>query len=1774
MSRVPDQRQQIAKQIENSNKSLGRILSNNQKYISFGGESNIPNQENSGKVFTFRKTFFVKQRPGTYYTPSYKDFLYKMREGVPLSVSYINSNNGTLSQKKIAQYSNIKYDILVKRSTPTNLVVPIRCKQSVRIELNGEKHVVLDSGDVSPNNKTSFVLNLRGGTWNYITIYFYCSSSNEDDNFLDIEFPFLNNIEESKYADAPRITTISATQGSKRGLVNVSWDKNDLLTYSKYQIYYGTSSGSVSTLLATDIPNDQNSFLHNDVLDGVHYFYKVRGYNESGEFGDFSDVAEGWSAFTTQDAFLIEPQPNSAIGNTETAGYYGYETNATGLALVKVTCSRELGYVPELTALNPNGSTIHTGNLFSTLSTNSWKYSFVVSGIAYTEGRYTLNAVASSLSLTGTSYFTVDKTVPNFYFAIDGDGYFQNSEDPYARYGNVFLTLTGNTLDPTINSLDGYIADLYQFRFVNTVSGNLPSSEWYSYVNNTTPVVWTLEAPTGYKVVYGQLRDRAGNTSLVASDTIYYATGYISNVSAGTITTGYDKITINWTRIDRPDLDGYTIYRHVNNSATPLESEAPYYYVANPTITSFIDVSNSLGGTVYPVSGYHYWIKGYTKFGEISSGFTNFTLSGQLRTAPPNSDVLVDSGVIDNSIWVSFKNSSSDDSDSDRRGYWHYIWRKDISAYPAPNNVANSVLIGRIFHSGNSSSTFTVYDTPPNPTSYFQYFSNPENKFGYRSSNFTYNPVDTGIRLNDGPPSKPGWKNSSVYRNHYNIHLVWSGNTEPDIAGYNLFREEGTIGGSPTSTYYKQVPYKRSNEVTEVFYDDTRDQLLVPSSLYTYWLQAYDTAGFTSEYSNPLTTGLLNTPPPVPQWVSGECFAWYGYNHLVFSGYNDSYQLLAGYRVYRSTGTDASQAISIGTLADDRWQGYKNEYDDHDVDYFKEYFYWCTAYNKYGNESNKSAMLSGIGFVQPNYGELFANYLDNSSFERELVTDTNWYLPTPSNLKSDGGAFGGRYVRVGGSASTLLAYSGYIYIQPAKQYFISLYSRKNSVASANLRVTGTFYSVDRETAVGAYGFDIPFASITNSWLRFSGGPITAPSNATNATMQIFSTTAIDLYDVDAVQFEEYDATKSPRRYVDSRVMSADRMQAHFIKGDMLEFNSIKGNKLEANTISGREILAGSITADILKVPGIGNFVPNSSFEQCDTDTDSHWNIGTLPTGVGTQRVGFWYPYTGAAGEDPNYVLADANRSVTDVLYDAGGAAPLFGSYVFRFKPTAAPRRWSSALIPVVTGISYRLSTYYLVNNENPAATTNAILGVRAYGDDDGRIEGDGALGPNWTYDSTTRNYYQNIIGTSVRNTWLRTGYDLVITGASVKKIAVTFFTTAVSTDSDPFFYFDGVKLEHSTIDTDYNNDVYTQIDGWGIRTQSIVAGNIAANAITATKIAADSVVASHIQAGAITAGKIGAQTIDTQVLKLTSTGNELSITPSGLIIGTPGTNTTYSKFSKDRAEYVVNGNAFNYARRVEMMNELSANTYYSFDPPFRKVPNILLSFSRLPTIYTSFGANNQHIELLPLDITTTGFYLSCNIVSGFSGTAGGTATYTLTSTNLDKNIGTMYLGNSGVSVGDTITNFTSQNWISYNNISELYNWDNITINAKIVLNSQSSYISQRPDQWNIQFIWGLVNGSSLQVSGVLLHSGFVTYGEDILPLSYSKQASFRIPVPGSGYGFQIRAYQYNSSVDEGNPPSQTLFGSGHYLQAVITSGTSSSSYSISAIGKFTALIIE
>ena len=848
--------------------------------------------------------------------------------------------------------------------------------------------------------------------------------------------------------------------------------------------------------------------------------------------------------------------------------------------------------------------------------------------------------------------FIIDNTAPSYGFILDGDGTFTQTQDIFVNSRDLFVITdssvtndSGTSVYPTSGGVS-YVSNIYQARYTNATDKYLISGEdWVTYYGASTPLSFTLDTITGLRWVYGQVQDKSGNISLIASDSIYYTTGHIENITM--VQTGYksyyDFIPIRWQKPTRPDVNGYFVYRNENSITEPSSTAIPYHIITNPTVTSFNDIYVYGSTNLKQDTSYYYWTKAYTQIGELSSGFSTPIASGYLCDSPPSGDTFVSMSTGEDAFTIIFSGSNYN-SPSGRRAAKHYIGRNDITAGDGLIYDAAKTKIIDVVYETDKSMVFRPFifeDIPPSQIRIYKYMSIPENTFSYIATGAGLIAYSITGMISKGEPAKPTWVSGETIGLPWGILLVWNRPIQTNVNMYQIYRASGNWSASQfvnvpsaiVSTY--NYPYTYDNYQNKIRYLDPRESLPYKDYSYTYWLKAFNSDGLNSAVSDSIVRSLATVPMTPPMWITAECTGDFGFIRLALSGYIESYGTLGGYKIYRNTTSDSATSTLITTLDDNRSYGAINYYNDTSVQPWKNYYYWAKSFSTYGSESNYSTALGPL-FAEPNYGTLFSNYLDNSSFERVLNSDVNWASIPLTTGGSYSAQHGNVYTTI--DASNSLIYSGYIFSQTNKRYQLSYYLRRHALGNGTANISGVivFYGPDRYSPpVLTTGWIITYTSnFPVNWNREYHTSIidfTAPAGSTNALLKIGCD--YSSFDIDAVQFEEYDVS-GPRPYNESRVNSADRMQAHFIKGDMLEFNSISGDKITANAISGNHIVAGSITTEKLDVVPYYNVILPSGF------------FDPVSSGLHTIYV--------ASSE--MYIGPGTLHTITGVMADAGGSA--------------------------------------------------------------------------------------------------------------------------------------------------------------------------------------------------------------------------------------------------------------------------------------------------------------------------------------------------------------------------------------------------------------------------------------------------------------------------------------------------------------------------------------
>ena len=288
-------------------------------------------------------------------------------------------------------------------------------------------------------------------------------------------------------------------------------------------------------------------------------------------------------------------------------------------------------------------------------------------------------------------------------------------------------------------------------------------------------------------------------------------------------TAGDGRVSLGWTANTEPDLAGYDLYRSsgsapVDATGTPVNGSTP---IAAGT-SSYTDATVTNGTT------YHYELVAVDRAGNASapSAATDATPKAAADTTAPAAPKGLTATAGDGQVVLSW----TANTEPDLAGYNLYRGTTAGGEATAP---VNGALI-----------TATSYtDTQPvNGTRYFYVLRAVDNAPAPNTGDPSNEVVATPAAAKDTtPPAAP--KGLAAAAGDASAALSWTANTEPDLAGYNLYRASGSAPVDVTGT-----PVNGGTPIakTATTYTDTK---LTNGTAYTYELVALDTAANASASS-------------------------------------------------------------------------------------------------------------------------------------------------------------------------------------------------------------------------------------------------------------------------------------------------------------------------------------------------------------------------------------------------------------------------------------------------------------------------------------------------------------------------------------------------------------------------------------------------------------------------------------------------------------------------------------------------------------------------------------------------------------------------------------------------------------------------------------------------------------------------------------------------------------------------------------------------------------
>lgn len=909
LRKVPDQRQQVAEQIENNGRSLGKVLSKNAKVINTNQPSAIPDGGQS-KSFTWKKRIFYKSYSTDYYSIGDMDFSYWVSVGNDYTSTLFVTQDGTINEFNIPQYSNIAYDIEVYRKSPISITIPIQCTRSLAVEVDDV--VIFDSGDSSPNMSDSVTINIPGQKWTRITVYFYTGFARTDDNYLKFGSLFTNIIEQSRIPVPPAPISIGASQGEFVDAIRVDWSVENQSVCEFFQVWYSESSDGSYRIANSAIHGDQLTYLHAGLAENSHYWYKVRGVTSDGDVTDFIGPVEGYTKLTGgSNRLTIEFGPNVTFpDDIECNGYYklgedisltvksSTDFDATDSPYVKFV--QISGNTNQLLSYDPSFATYVNdwADLTSRISDSEFEYTIEHSYLdSIMGGRidvYVYDEVANcSINVDNTGITRVDDPVLDYVYNV-GDVISGYDIEPYIYYDNSD-NIYGKYLDINLDvSITGYESGIFhellyevyigEFDIDNTTCSVIKRDRLLYIDNNSIPSMAQFKLHTNIQL---DTYSKVGFIIIPRTDAdiVLYASGTCNSFFSNAVASGYCVVDANSPNFSFA-IDGDGI---LGRQEDPYTNVSGVYLVVK-------------SGTSDPLTSSFY----YSDATRYSSGLHKLKFTS--RDAPM--------------LW----NSATY---FDYLANTPYTWNLSMPyGMAVPETGYNITVYGRI------------YDRAGN------YYLASDSIFYATGGTICV----TGVH--------------SYYKTNYDLITVsWDALTQPEIAGYYIYKQESAIGTTPAETLspYTSIDYPTANYLRDQWGNGTN---IKQDTEYSYWVKAYNKIGLVSTGFSPRISGYLcDTKPP-----EDLCLSIVGENRGFTMTWKPSQKFNPGnspdgrwpmeHLIYRIQGSDADfanttgGAVHVGTVKDTYGGNpsvdYSFQFTDSPPSSVNYYKYFSLARNKYG----------------------------------------------------------------------------------------------------------------------------------------------------------------------------------------------------------------------------------------------------------------------------------------------------------------------------------------------------------------------------------------------------------------------------------------------------------------------------------------------------------------------------------------------------------------------------------------------------------------------------------------------------------------------------------------------------------------------------------------------------------------------------------------------------------------------------------------------------------
>ncbi len=403
---------------------------------------------------------------------------------------------------------------------------------------------------------------------------------------------------------------------------------------------------------------------------------------------------------------------------------------------------------------------------------------------------------------------------------------------------------------------------------------------------------------------------------------------------------GSTTIRLSWN-INTPaesDLAGYNIYRGTssgNYSAQPINTSG----ILSADSTFYIDSGLTDGLT------YYYAAKSvdHASPGPNYSAFASEALAVARPAVPQGLSAQSGRGLIDLS-W------SCNPDDALLSGY---------ALYRATNAGGPFVLL-------RNAKNLQYTDAAVNDSTTYFYYINAI------SSNLTPSLPSITVSATPGdatPPAAPGGLSAHGGGISNQITLSWNSNTEPDLAGYNIYRSTNSADSSPPRL---NAALFRPPAGDSVCYDDLS---LENGSRYYYWVSAQDTGGNESALSQ-CASAQADVPPAIP--LAFNVTRGSSGHLLMLSWLPNNEPDIAGFNLMRGTSISTLTLLPVSPITN-------SSYCDISLLNGCTYYYKMQALDADNNMSDWSDIVSGVPLPAPPSG-LHAH---TGSVSREILLEWN-----------------------------------------------------------------------------------------------------------------------------------------------------------------------------------------------------------------------------------------------------------------------------------------------------------------------------------------------------------------------------------------------------------------------------------------------------------------------------------------------------------------------------------------------------------------------------------------------------------------------------------------------------------------------------------------------------------------------------------------------------------------------------------------------------------------